>query len=137
MWWLAFYLAVLFGLICLVSEWHRLKALSNYLTGWPQPAEPEGITVDEGAVHDASMAMGTEITSSLSAVVIRACRICQAPGRYLSEQRIKEGWPGCYVEPSDPRDGTPVGSVCPNCKEKRPGDEDLGKIWEGKGRLLP
>jgi hypothetical protein len=71
---------------------------------------------------------------ALEATVIKACKKCNAPGRYMSEARIKEGWPGCYVEPHSEREGEPVGSKCPNCGAKRPKNGHLGEIWKKEFR---
>src|SRR5215475_10604469 len=65
----------------------------------------------------------------LEAVVVQRCALCGAPGAYHDDQSIKDGWPGCWVELSDPRNHKPVGEHCPNCGMKRPPDKALGTIW--------
>lgn len=62
---------------------------------------------------------------SLEGTVIRACRVCQAPGTYSNSNVIKVGWPECY---NPDRAGQSVGSVCPRCGERRPDVESLGEL---------
>jgi hypothetical protein len=73
-------------------------------------------------------------SQAVVAAVHRACTNCGAPGVWSMERRIQEGWPGCYVDPTDPRawlDDKSVGDTCPNCGASRgPGLlERLGEIW--------
>jgi hypothetical protein len=68
---------------------------------------------------------------SLIATVNRACRVCEAPGTWSSEHRIKRGWVGCYVDEDDERVGQPVGPMCPHCGSDRTPQQQvsLGRIW--------
>lgn len=73
-------------------------------------------------------------SQAVTANVHLACTGCGAPGVWSTERRIKEGWPGCYVEPTDSRswrDDKSVGNICPNCGVGRgPGlIKALGEIW--------
>jgi len=63
---------------------------------------------------------------SLQAVVVRSCTQCGAPGNFKSHDRIRDGWPGCYVPPGHPMDTQLVGDVCPNCGADRPAHEPKG-----------
>lgn len=94
---------------------------------------PKKSTATEGP---AAEAVGAKFwrRQSLKAAVISACAQCDAPGRFMSEARIKEGWPGCYVKAGDERDGQSVGDVCPNCNTRRPKDRTLGEIWKKEYR---
>jgi hypothetical protein len=67
----------------------------------------------------------------LSATVHLACEQCRAPGVYTDEPKIQMDWPGCYVEPGDPRVGQSVGDRCPNCRASRSPSliKLLGEIW--------
>jgi hypothetical protein len=65
--------------------------------------------------------------------VTPACRDCGAPGVYSDEERIRDGWPGCFIDPAskltrDRKPGEPVGKYCPNCGDVRPEDDDLGTV---------
>jgi len=71
--------------------------------------------------------IGVLVRRSVEATVIRACEFCHAPGRYLSLPEWS-GYPGIAVKAGDPRDGQPVGDVCPNCGARRTPDEPLGEI---------
>lgn len=73
---------------------------------------------------------GVRDIQKIEANVIHACAACRAPGVWKSEPSIKEGWPGCWVEPGDILKDQPVGPQCPNCGAERPGDRSLGVIWE-------
>lgn len=74
----------------------------------------------------------------LSAVVHRACRhpSCQAPGVYTSAEHVRKEpkWSACYVNPSDNRNGQPVGPMCPACGRDRGPTliNRLGEIWRRK-----
>jgi hypothetical protein len=73
-------------------------------------------------------------SQAIEASVHRACTNCGAPGVWSSETRIKLGWPGCYVPPTDERmmaDDKSVGKICPNCRATRKASltENLGVIW--------
>lgn len=70
-------------------------------------------------------------SQGLHATIHRACEKCMAPGKFLSDERIRTEFPACYVPPGDERDDTPVGDHCPNCNASRsPGlIKQLGEIW--------
>ena len=56
-----------------------------------------------------------------------ACPHCRAPAVFHSIRTdpagsIRDGWPGCWVQAGDDREGEPVGELCPNCGSVRPGD---------------
>jgi hypothetical protein len=72
--------------------------------------------------------------ASIAHTVIRACTRCSAPGVFRSEDRIREGWSGCYVAPGDVRENKPVGAHCPNCGAPRGREliEDRGVVWRGR-----
>ena len=74
--------------------------------------------------QDTSITWG--VKSTFHRTVIRACRHCGAPGRFLSHPSIRDGWPGCYVEPDDHRNGMNIlEGDCPNCGKPRPPVEEL------------
>ena len=66
---------------------------------------------------------------AFAAQVIRACKKCGAPGRYLSAPSVQTAWPGCYVAATDERHEKSVGPKCPNCGAQRPANENLGELW--------
>jgi rubredoxin len=75
---------------------------------------------------------------SLEAVILRACSDCGAPAVYKSASAIRDGWPGCYVEPGEPLEDKPVGELCPNCGIARHGHtEELGEVWHRVWRIKP
>lgn len=94
--------------------------------GWFRSKKPDA----QSAPASQGQAVRFWRRQALEAALIKACTQCNAPGIYKSEARIKEGWPGCYVEPGDERDEQPVGDVCPNCHHPRPYDQALGEIWK-------
>lgn len=72
---------------------------------------------------------------AIYANVHKACPNCGAPGVWSSDRHVELGWPGCYVEPTDPRallDDRGVGNKCPNCSAPRDPSlkEWLGAIWD-------
>ncbi len=94
-----------------------------------------GSEEDEGPVTRQQKSGGRVIRrQGVHANVQRACKKCQAPGRYLSEDSIRDGWPGCYVAKGDEREGQPVEGDCPNCGAPRPKSEALGEIWHKEYR---
>lgn len=62
---------------------------------------------------------------SLHGIRIHACQHCGAPGLYKNDEYNKQHWPGIYAPD---RFNEPVGEVCPNCKQKRRMDHDLGEL---------
>jgi hypothetical protein len=72
---------------------------------------------------------------SLEATIFRACGSCGAPPTYKSHESIRDGWPGCYVEPGDPLDNQLVGDICPNCGAKQLSPEPRGEIWAREWRV--
>lgn len=75
-------------------------------------------------------------SQGLHATLHQACPHCQAPGLFRCEERIRVGWPGCYVDPLDERVDQPVGDTCPNCDTSRKTPHKgkslvhyLGEIW--------
>lgn len=72
---------------------------------------------------------------SLEAVKVKACTTCSAPGVYRAPKNIAEQihygrWPAIIVKAGDPRDGQPVGDICPCCGANRKGLlQNLGEIW--------
>ncbi len=98
-----------------------LKKLLSSLRGAPVRPDGQPVRVSHGAA--------LKVRQSVEAMVIRACAECGAPGRYLSDEHIRDGWLGCWVPAADPRAGQAVGAVCPNCGSKRPQSENLGEIW--------
>ncbi len=75
---------------------------------------------------EAKTSIGLGIKRTFHRTVIRACKSCGAPGRYSSLAHFKEDYPGCFVEPGDPRDGKNIlEGNCPNCGHPRPQPEEL------------
>ena len=62
---------------------------------------------------------------SLEAMVIHACQQCGAPGVYKGDARTQELWPGCWSAEWHDR---PVGDICPNCRQSRIKNRDLGEL---------
>lgn len=71
---------------------------------------------------------------TLHATIFLACTRCGAPGKYLTDDGVKESWPGCYAEQDTLKHDTPVGDICPNCQAWRGPSlvKSLGKIWHRK-----
>lgn len=72
-------------------------------------------------------------SQGLHATVHLACvnPKCCAPGVFSSEERIRLGWPGCYLPAEHELHGEPVGGRCPNCGHSREPSlmKRLGEIW--------
>jgi len=71
---------------------------------------------------------------TLSAVVIKACPHCNAPGVYTNRADVEYFWPGCFVESTSSLLETPVGNTCPNCGKTRLPNESKKLLdkWEYK-----
>lgn len=106
-----------------------------------------------GAI-DMGVGIGQVSRRSVEANVILCCVVCLAPGRYRHDRLTRDGygdaevaealatdpnthgkahflragWPSCYVEQGDPREGQPVGDICPQCGAPRPPHVYLGEI---------
>ncbi len=77
--------------------------------------------------NDVGVTLGLH-RKSLHATKVLACRKCGAPGRFLSHESIRKGWPGCYDASLPASHSEPVGDFCPNCGAARPKDDDLGEV---------
>jgi hypothetical protein len=80
------------------------------------------------APNSAALPAGITRKQSLHATVIRACRVCGAPGYWHNTPGVNVG---CYAPERVTQLGSdPVGATCPCCGSPRPSVvEDRGEIW--------
>lgn len=73
---------------------------------------------------------------SLEAEIVPACPACQAPGFYMNDPGIAQGWPRCYDPTLMPSERVDVGDICPQCGTARPNRIKKGELAATMPRWL-
>lgn len=73
---------------------------------------------------------------ALEAEVVPACPYCQAPGFYMNDPGIQQGWPSCYDPTLMPGERIDVGPTCPQCGCARPNRIKKGEVAASMPRWL-